>query len=104
MSELPAEPDVVDDEARHRFFVVLDEGEGELVYRVSENRLILEHAGVDEAIRGRGIAGRLVSAAVARAARTGETVVPWCPYARRWLERHPDESSSISVDWSRPGH
>ena len=64
------------------------------------SRLILAHTEVPETLRGRGIAGRLVRAAVERAAATGETVVPWCPYARKWLEDHPDDAARIAIDWS----
>ena len=27
------------------------------------------------------------------------TVVPWCPYARRWLQEHPDEAAAVKIDW-----
>ena len=32
----------------------------------------------------------------------GVTVLPWCPYARSWLEKHPDEAARITIDWSDP--
>jgi predicted GNAT family acetyltransferase len=28
------------------------------------------------------------------------TIVPLCPFARGWLERHPDEAARVPVDWS----
>ena len=62
-------------------------------------RLILTHAEVPEPLRGRGIAGRLVHAAVQRAERSGETVVPRCPYTRSWLRSHPSEAERVTIDW-----
>jgi len=26
--------------------------------------------------------------------------VPLCPFARSWLERHPDEASAVPIDWT----
>ena len=30
------------------------------------------------------------------------TVVPWCPFARRWLQEHPDEAAAVTIDWDTP--
>lgn len=94
--------DIIDDTENNRFVYREDGLEAELTYRVNGDRLILVHTGVPEALRDRGIAGALVRAAVDRAASSGETVAPWCPYARRWLEGHADEASRISIDWAPP--
>jgi hypothetical protein len=29
-------------------------------------------------------------------------VVPLCPFARSWLERHPDAAAGITIDWGEP--
>lgn len=89
---------VVDDVGGQRFVLVEDGVEAELTYRERDGRLVLVHTGVPDEIGGRGIAGRLVQAAVDRAARTGEVLVPRCPYARSWLARHPDEASAVTVE------
>ncbi|MGE3621367.1 MAG: GNAT family N-acetyltransferase [Acidimicrobiia bacterium] len=100
MSE--TEPTVVDDAEHHRFRYVEDGAEAKLVYRTDGDRLILVHTEVPETLGGRGIGGRLVRAAVDRAEASGETVLPWCPYARRWLETHPRDAARIAIDWSDP--
>jgi hypothetical protein len=28
--------------------------------------------------------------------------VPLCPYARGWLERHPEVASRATIDWGTP--
>jgi predicted GNAT family acetyltransferase len=38
-----------------------------------------------------------------RAAREGMTVVPLCPFARGWLQRHPDIAGRAAIDWGQ-GH
>jgi predicted GNAT family acetyltransferase len=82
-----------------RFVIVVDGTEAELVYRAPPGKLVLVHTGVPDEIGGRGIAGRLVRAALERAAAEDRVVVPWCPYARRWLREHPDEASAVQIDW-----
>lgn len=95
---------VVDNPAAGRFEVRTEEEVAELIYRKNGNRLVLVHTGVPDALGGHGIAGQLVQAALDKAAASGMTVVPLCPYARSWLKRHPDEAAKVSIDWSEPSH
>jgi uncharacterized protein len=97
------EAPVIDNQAESRLEVQADGELAELVYHENGNRLVLIHTEVPEAIGGHGIAGRLVRAAVDKAAARGMTVVPLCPYARVWLERHPGEAARVPIDWARPG-
>jgi predicted GNAT family acetyltransferase len=97
-----ADTPVVDDAAESRFVVRGGGTEAELIYARQGDRLILVHTGVPEAWSGHGIGGRLVRTALARAEAGGLTVVPWCPYARRWLEEHPDEAAAVTIDWDTP--
>lgn len=90
---------VVDDVVNHRFAFEADDEGAELVYRRNGRRLVLVHTEVPTALRGRGLGGRLVAAAVERARQEGLVVVPLCPYARRWLEDHPDVAAGVSIDW-----
>lgn len=90
---------VQDDTEHHRFRYREDDHDAQLVYRVQGDRLDLVHTEVPEELGGRGIAGQLVAAAVERSRRTGETLVPSCSYARRWLEEHPDATEGIAIDW-----
>jgi predicted GNAT family acetyltransferase len=96
----PNSAQVVDNQAEARLEVRIDGELAELVYRRNGNRLVLVHTEVPEALGGRGIGGQLVQAAVAKAVASGMTVVPLCPYARSWLQRHPDEAAKASIDWT----
>lgn len=85
---------------RSRFVYRVDGApEGELVYRSSANVLTLLHTEVPEVLRGSGIGGRLVQAAVDRAAEHGEVVRPVCPFTRHWLDQHPEAADRITIDW-----
>lgn len=92
-------PVVTDNADASRFEVTIDGQAAELVYRRRANRLVLVHTGVPEALGGHGLGGRLVSAAVDRAAAEGLTVVPLCAFARSWLERHPETAARVTIDW-----
>ena len=91
---------VTDRPEESRFVYDASDGTGELVYRARPGRLVLVHTGVPSEHEGHGIGSKLVRAAVARAAANHETVVPLCPYARRWLQTHPDEAAAVDIDWS----
>jgi uncharacterized protein len=90
---------VTDNQAESRFELAADGQLAELLYRRNGKRLVLIHTEVPAQLEGRGIGGALVEAAVDRAAREGMTLVPLCPFARGWLERHPDVASRAAIDW-----
>ena len=92
---------VVDNQGASRFEVHADGRLAELLYRKNGNRLVLVHTEVPDALGGRGIAGKLVIAAVDKAVASDMTVVPLCPFARSWLEKHPDEAARVTIDWAR---
>ena len=102
MSDQSDTVQVVDVPAENRFVVRGHGMEAELVYRVGADRLFLVHTEVPEGMGGRGIGGRLVRGAVRRAETDHLTIVPWCPFARRWLKEHPDEVGGVHVDFQTP--
>ncbi len=95
---------IVDNPAESRFVARDDAGDadGELVYALDGDRLVLVHTGVPDRLGGHGIAGHLVEAALERAEREHLTVVPWCPYARYWLQHLDDWTARVKVDWTSP--
>jgi uncharacterized protein len=92
---------VTDNQAESRFELWVDGLLSELPYRLNGKRLVLIHTEVPEELEGRGLGGALVTAAVDRAARESMTLVPLCPFARGWLERHPDVAARATIDWGR---
>ena len=94
-------PQAIDNPAASRFELNVDGQLAQLVYRLRGDRLVIIHTEVPKALSGMGIGSVLAAAAVDRAAREGLTIVPLCPFARSWLERHPDAAATVSVDWGR---
>jgi uncharacterized protein len=90
---------VTDNQDGSRLEINADGELAELIYRTRAGRLILVHTEVPEALGGRGLGGELVQAAIRKATAGGMTLVPLCPFARSWLERHPDEAKAVPIDW-----
>src|SRR5579875_2628891 len=103
MDGVTSPPQVTDNPAASRFEIVRDGRLAELRYRRAGRRLVLIHTGVPPELEGHGLGGALVAAAIGRAAQEGLTVVPVCPFARRWLERHPGAAATVTVDWAAAG-
>jgi uncharacterized protein len=93
---------VVDNTADSRLEVRAEGEIAELIYHQNGKRLVLIHTGVPDALGGHGIAGKLVQAALDKAVAGDMTIVPLCPYARSWLERHPEEAARVPIDWAKP--
>ena len=102
MSAASNDPGITDVPAENRFVFRENDALAELVYELNGTRLTLIHTGVPEALGGRGIGGRLVRASIARGAREGLTIVPWCPFARSWLKEHPDAARGVTIDFETP--
>jgi uncharacterized protein len=90
---------VIDNPGRHRLELMVGDQMAELVYQVQAGYLVLVHTEVPTSLEGHGLGGRLVQAALDRAVNDDLVVVPWCPFARRWLRSHPDAVGSASIDW-----
>ncbi|MEU6879047.1 GNAT family N-acetyltransferase [Streptomyces sp. NPDC046712] len=71
------------------------------VLDVEPHALVAVHTVVEEGNEGKGIAGSLVREFYRTAAREGVPVVPLCPYAAKWAEKHPDEAPVPSEDLVR---
>ncbi|SJN46279.1 hypothetical protein FM104_14765 [Microbacterium esteraromaticum] len=55
------------------------------------------HTEIDHAFQGRGLAGELASEALAEAAASGDTIVPYCPFIAKYLTEH--EIPGAEVRW-----
>nr|WP_235590709.1 GNAT family N-acetyltransferase [Leucobacter sp. G161] len=55
------------------------------------------HTEIDEKFGGRGLAGTLVSEALADTRDAGLRIVPYCPFVVAWLKKHPEFEDA--VDW-----
>ena len=82
--------DILHDAASQRFSIDADGHTGYVEYELREGAMAITHTIVPAAIGGRGIAGRLVQAAVEHARAEGMKVDPQCSYADAWMRKHPE--------------
>jgi predicted GNAT family acetyltransferase len=90
-------PDVVDNRAESRLEIVEDGGTAVLEYRIVGKRFSLIHTGVPKEFEGKGFGSALVKAAIQKARDEDLVVLPYCPYARAWIEKHPEAVEGIEV-------
>ncbi|HTJ66039.1 MAG TPA: GNAT family N-acetyltransferase [Actinospica sp.] len=56
------------------------------------------HTEVDPAFGGRGLAGRLAQKALDDAKASGLEVLPFCPFFRDWIGKHPDYAALVPAN------
>jgi len=56
--------------------------------KIEDNTYNIYHTFVDESLRGKGIASKLVEEAVKEIKQKGGKVQATCSYAKAWIERH----------------
>ena len=92
-------PVVTDNTAESRFEVhVGGERAGLVKYQRKGGELSILHTEVDEKFQGMGLAGILARAALDQARARGESVLPFCPYVRSWIGKHPDYVDLVPAD------
>lgn len=58
--------------------------------KVGARQVIIDHTGVPDAFRGKGVGALLVARAVEDARAAGKTIIPLCPFAAAQFRRHPE--------------
>jgi predicted GNAT family acetyltransferase len=81
-----------DNAALKRFEIAVDGQIAFLVYQRADERLILIHTEVPEALRGRHFGDRLVAGALQVAQVEGLRIVAVCPFARAYLRKRGDRT------------
>lgn len=90
MAEEAKAVEVVRNEDEERWEADLGNALAVLTYGESEGKLYLLHTEVPPEAEGRGVGSRLVKAALEHARGAGMKVVPLCPFAKAYMQRHRD--------------
>lgn len=83
-------PQVQRNSALSRFEVTIDGATAIAEYYYRGNSMVLPHTLVPSALRGRGLAGMLVEAALQAARAERRKVEPQCDFAATFIARHPE--------------
>ena len=67
-------------------------------YRLGEGVIEFTHTETVPAVEGKGVASRLVRYALDDVRARGLAVLPYCPYVRGWVKRHPEYVDLVPPD------
>jgi len=88
----PPPPEIRDDPAAGRLEILVDgRRAGYAAYRRHPEAIAYTHTEIEPEFEGRGLGGKLVRAALDKARAEGVAVLPYCPFVREYVERHPDQ-------------
>lgn len=84
-------PRVVDRPEAHRFEVRVDGTvAGFAEYRRRGGSVAFTHTVVQDGFEGRGVGSALARGALDAVRAEGSSVLPFCPFIRGWIQRHPE--------------
>ena len=91
--------EVRDAPERERYEVTVDgDPAGHLDYMLREGLIALVHTEVDERYEGHGLGGRLIEFALDDARRRKLAVLPFCPFVKSFIERHPEYTDLVPAE------
>jgi predicted GNAT family acetyltransferase len=95
----PPAPEFRDDpEAGRLRILVGGRRAGYVAYRRRPGAIALTHTEIEPEFEGTGLGGKLVREALSRARADGMAVLPFCPFVRSYIERHPDQLDLVPVE------
>jgi predicted GNAT family acetyltransferase len=94
-----SEPTVRDNPAAHRFELLLDgRVAGFAEYLRQPDGLAVTHTVVQPEHEGHGFGSVLAKAVLVAARAAGDPVLPFCPFLRGYLQRHPEYQDLVPED------
>ncbi|WP_222266150.1 GNAT family N-acetyltransferase [Modestobacter marinus] len=92
-------PEIVDNPEAGRFEVLVDgEVAGFAEYRWTNAATAFTHTVIDPAFEGRGLGSALARGALDATRQAGSPVLPFCPFIRGYIQRHPDYLDLVPDD------
>jgi uncharacterized protein len=80
-----------------RYVARLDGAEAEMTFsRASPQLVIIDHTGVPDSLRGKGVGQALALHAVEAARAGGWKIIPLCPFFKAQEQRHPEWRDVVS--------
>jgi predicted GNAT family acetyltransferase len=77
--------------SKGRYYTIVEGHEAEVTYsRASPQLVIVDHTGVPDALRGKGVGQALAAYAVEAARKGSWKIMPLCPFFRAQALRHQD--------------
>lgn len=90
---------VVNNPAASRYQIFVDgEVAGFADYQRRGSTVSFTHTVIDSKFEGRGLGSKLARGALDGAREAGSAVLPFCPFIRRYIQRHPAYLDLVPAD------
>lgn len=90
---------ITDNTQEHRFEIVVDdELAGYAEYRQEGSSVAFTHTVVEPQYEGKGVGSALASGALDAVRSASGSVLPYCPFIRSYIQRHPAYLDLVPVD------
>jgi predicted GNAT family acetyltransferase len=87
--------EIQNNQARSRFECEVEGHTPFLTYQQKSRSLALLHTDVPAELEGRGVGSSLARAALEHAREHGLQVLPYCPFVKSYIERHPEYADLV---------
>ncbi len=88
--------DVTDNRAENEFELIVDGHRAIAAYQLEDDVITFTHTFVPKKLEGRGIASKLIRAALDSARDRGLKVVSHCSFVTMFIERHPEYQALLA--------
>ncbi|GIJ24476.1 GNAT family N-acetyltransferase [Micromonospora lutea] len=93
------EPTVVDNPSAGRFEIVVDgQVAGFAEYRRRKGNVSFTHTVIESDFEGRGLGSQLARGALDAVREEGSGALPFCPFIRGYIQRHPEYLDLVPID------
>ena len=91
---------VADNPEQQRYEITVDgQVAGWSLYRRRPGLIAFVHTEIEPRFEGRGLGGRLISAALDEARADGQIVLPFCPFVNDYIQRHPQYADLVPAEY-----
>jgi len=98
MTDLQIELEETDSKGRYFYRPEGTDDEAEITFsRASPTRIIVDHTGVPDTMRGQGIGQRLAEFVVRDVRQKGISIIPLCPFFNALAQRHKDWQDVVQL-------
>jgi predicted GNAT family acetyltransferase len=81
---------LIDNEEDHRFELPAEGGTAYIEYKQKGDKIFLIHTEIPREMNGRAVAPALVEKVFSLIESRGQKMVPYCPFVKAYLKRHPE--------------
>src|SRR4051812_47625649 len=90
---------VTHDAEHHRYTIRADgEPAGFTMYERRGSAVAFLHTEIDSRFEGRGLGSQLIAGALDDVREHGLVVLPFCPFVRAWIAKHPPYADLVPAD------